>query len=291
MSFFLSLFLGAKEKDADKLRVVTYNIWDGFEKDSVRRDKFIHFMQQTVPDIVSLNELVGFKEKDLFDLAQAYGHPYAAIVKEKGYPVGITSKYPIEVITKNVEDYWHGMLHVRTMGIDCIITHLNPFDWKYRLKEAHQIICYIQQYQLKDYLLMGDMNSYSPIDANAMSHKDSLLETERRWDNNQKNDRNLRNGRFDYSVISTFLSAGMEDIIGSMVQPAAKRITYPCAFSEKTSWYNKQLHETQRRIDYIFISSSLAPKCVDAVVYNGIDLEGISDHYPVCIDLELHSRN
>lgn len=289
--FLLSFSLKAKEKDSSTSRVITYNILYGFEKDSIRREKFIHFMKQADPDIVSLDELVGFKEKDLLDLAKTYGHSYVAIVKEKGYPMGITSKYPIEVITKNIDDYWHGMLHVRTMGIDCILTHLNPFDWKYRLKEAQQIVHYVEQLQLKDYLLMGDMNAYSPMDAEAMSYKDSLLKKEQLWDNNQETYRTLREGRFDYSVIATFLSAGMEDMVGRIVQPTSKRITYPCAFGRKLSWYDKRLHEIQCRLDYIFVSSSLAPKCVNAIVYNGTDLEGISDHYPVCIELDLGSKN
>lgn len=60
-------------------------------------------------------------------LGQVCGYPYAAIVKEEGYPVGVLSKQPIEVIKKQVEGFWHGMMHVKTAGVDVIATHLSPF--------------------------------------------------------------------------------------------------------------------------------------------------------------------
>ena len=81
-----------------------------------------------------MTELVGFTEKNLGQLASEYGHKYYAIVKEEGYPVGITSNEPITVVKKQVEGFWHGMLHVKTHGLDIIVTHLSPHDWKFRLK-------------------------------------------------------------------------------------------------------------------------------------------------------------
>ena len=126
----------------EKLRVISYNIWNGFEHDASRRANFIDWIKGQQPDILAITELVGFTEKNLGQLASEYGHKYYAIVKEEGYPVGITSNEPITVVKKQVEDFWHGMLHVKTYGLDIIVTHLSPHDWKFRLKEAQMLTKY-----------------------------------------------------------------------------------------------------------------------------------------------------
>jgi hypothetical protein len=56
--------------------------------------------------------------------------------KTGGYIVGITSRYPIEIIEKRVEGMHHGLIHVRINGIDVIVTHFSPFQWSVRNKEA-----------------------------------------------------------------------------------------------------------------------------------------------------------
>ena len=156
----------------EKLRVISYNIWNGFEHDASRRANFIDWIKGQQPDILAITELVGFTEKNLGQLASKYGHKYYAIVKEEGYPVGITSNEPITVVKKQVEDFWHGMLHVKTYGLDIIVTHLSPHDWKFRLKEAQMLTKYIQDNQLDNCMVMGDFNAYSPkTSRNGMPNK------------------------------------------------------------------------------------------------------------------------
>lgn len=98
--------------------------------------------------------------------------------------------------------------------------------------------------------------------------------------------RNLREGRYDFSVISTFLAAGMEDAIGRMVHPASARMSFPAAFLYDWQWDDKRLPQRRERLDYILLSPSLMEKCKSAAVHNGRENEGISDHYPVSVILE-----
>ncbi|MCC8142817.1 MAG: hypothetical protein LUD02_05580 [Tannerellaceae bacterium] len=81
-------------KNAEKIRIISYNITDGFDdlKDTDRIARFVDWVKEKDPEVLALQELVSFKEKDLQELAKRYGHPYVAILKEDGYPVGITSK-------------------------------------------------------------------------------------------------------------------------------------------------------------------------------------------------------
>ena len=269
----------------EKLRVISYNIWNGFEHDASRRANFIKWIKGQQPDILAMTELVGFTEKDLGQLASEYGHKYYAIVKEEGYPVGITSNEPITVVKKQVEDFWHGMLHVKTYGLDIIVTHLSPHDWKFRLKEAQMLTKYIQDNQLDNCMVMGDFNAYSPFDADWVETHAQLIENMQKWDAEQETYRNMRDGRFDYSVLSKFLSIGLTDICRLYV-PADKRTTFPAAFLYGWQHGDTRLHGIGERLDYILVSPSLVSRCLDARIHNGIETEGISDHYPVSVDLQ-----
>lgn len=51
-------------------------------------------------------------------MAQRWGHGYSVLLKEEGYPVGLSSKTPIKVKTKMLGGLWHGMLHIETAAID-----------------------------------------------------------------------------------------------------------------------------------------------------------------------------
>ena len=271
----------------EKLRVISYNIWNGFEHDASRRANFINWIKGQQPDILAMTELVGFTEKDLGQLASEYGHKYYAIVKEEGYPVGITSNEPITVVKKQMEGFWHGMLHVKTHGLDMIVTHLSPHDWKFRLKEAQMLTSYIQDNQLDNCMVMGDFNAYSPFDADWVETHAQLIENMQKWDAEQETYRNMRDGRFDYSVLSKFLSIGLTDICRLYV-PADKRTTFPAAFLYGWQHGDTRLHGIGERWDHILVSPSLVSRCLDARIHNGIETEGISDHYPVSVDLVSH---
>ena len=276
-----------QDKDNQPFKLISYNIWNGLSEGPDCRSNFLRWINEQKPDVVALEELVGFTEKKLAELAAEYGHPYVAIVKEKGYPVGITSKQPIEIVSKNVEGYWHGMLHVKTYNLDLIVTHLSPFEWEYRLKEAQQITQYIAQHQLENYMLMGDLNAYSPHDADILESHTTLMKNMKNWDKTNKNNyHNMRGERFDYSVLSEFFSIGMRDAI-QMFVPAEKRMSYPAAFLNKLKWGDPTLKMRGERLDFILVSDTLIPYCENAFVHNGEENEGISDHYPVSVIMRL----
>lgn len=277
----------AQDEAQKSFKIISYNIWNGLSEAPDCHAKFVNWAKQQNPDVVALEELVGIDAKKLAALAKEYGHPYSAIVKEEGYPVGITSRKPIEVVNKFVEGYWHGMMHVRTYGLDLIVTHLSPFEWSFRLKEAKMITSYIEANRLKNYMVMGDLNAHSPYDADELESHTVLMENLSKWDKgNTSKYQNTRGGHFDYSVLSEFLSIGMGDPIQQFV-PAAKRMSYPAAFLSKLKWGDPSLKMSSERLDYILVSESLVPYCENAFVHNGEENEGISDHYPVSVIMRL----
>lgn len=279
----LFLCFTAKSQVNYRMKIISYNIWNGFEHTKVKADKFVHWIGQQQPDIVALEELVDFKEADVQQLAGSYGHQYSILLKEKGYPVGITSRYPITLIKAQVDSFWHGMLHVKIKDIDFIVTHLSPFSWKYRLKEAQQIVDYIKNNHLNNCMIMGDLNAYSPLDAIWLERKDHLRKNLLNWDQAHPEYGNMRGQRFDYSVLSTFMAAGFDDCIGRMVFPENKRVSFPTATLYGWNWDDSRLTAVAERLDYILLSESLSPLVKEVEVHNGPDLEGISDHYPVSV--------
>lgn len=291
----LLLFLSFKGMEPvsarETLHIVSYNILDGFDSqtDTCRRARFVAWMRTQDPDIVALNELVGFTEKDLQTLAASYGHPYVAMVKEEGYPVGLTSKTPITVVKKQVEGFWHGMLHARTEGLDVIVTHLSPFSWTFRVKEAQAITGYIRENGLENCLVMGDFNAYAPFDADEVEKHGSLKKNMQAWDREHPEYGNLRDGRFDYSALSQFLAAGFTDICQVFVAPR-QRMSYPTAFSRGWKWNDPRLADYGERLDFIWVSPALVPRCAAAAVHNGEETDALSDHYPVSVDLKRRPR-
>ena len=68
--------------DRQKIKIISYNIMDGFSNgsDKDRIARFTAWVKEQSPDVLALNELCGFTEAKLKELAASYGHPYAAIV-------------------------------------------------------------------------------------------------------------------------------------------------------------------------------------------------------------------
>lgn len=270
------------------IKIISYNIFNGFNwgKDTSRQDKFVEWVKQQSPDIIALQELCGFSETKLLDLAYSYGHSYAAIVKEDGYPVGITSRFPIEIIEKRIKGYGHGMLHCRILDLDFLVTHLNPSDWKTRKEEANHMVEYIQSKKLTRCLLMGDLNAHSPFDAHILESRWQLLKAMLESDLKTTNGKvNLNDGYPEYSVISTFISASLHDMCKSFV-PDEERYTYPTRILVSTPKGEMKIQQ-QERLDYIFVSDDLRSACPDAYIYNGADTDYLSDHYPIGIRLLL----
>lgn len=294
---------------ADSLRIVTYNILDGFEKDPTRRAKFIAWAREYKPDILMLNELVDLKATDLAELGREIGLPHSAQLKEEWYPVGVLSRTPVEVVNRfyyPIEEVharkglWHGLLHARTAGLDLLITHLSPFDTNFRLSEAKFINDYAAQHQLTHYIVAGDMNSISPYDAD-------FTATQHRWADHLRDGDAKRKpwvntsptGTFDTRVISRFLDAGLYDPLPLFLPRGADRYTYPTTYIQllrnaaKNAAKNSAPSPSpadpssvtdgiRRRLDYILLSEPLISRCTSAQV---LRLEGISDHYPVAVTL------
>ncbi|MCB0686892.1 MAG: endonuclease/exonuclease/phosphatase family protein [Saprospiraceae bacterium] len=263
------------------LKVMTYNIWNGFDwgKDTARNNDFVDWIRAQDPDVLALQELCGYTEEKLLLDAKRWGHSYAVILKTEGYPVGLTSQSPIVVKDRMLDSLWHGMLHVETFGIDFYVVHLSPADCEFRWREASIITDKIKADGRERVMVLGDFNSHSPFDADRLIHNKSLLEKYRNSDEKSKYS-NLRDGAHDFSVISTFLSQPLIDMCPYFVE-ADKRYSFPTPALVGIYQTADQVEVNKERIDYIVVSPALVRHCSGIKIYNEGVPKTLSDHFPV----------
>lgn len=266
---------------------MTYNIWNGFDwgKDQARNANLIQWVSEQAPDVLALQELCGYDEEKLRKDAAQWGHPYVQILKEGGYPTALTSKKPIELIERNVDNFWHGLLHVKTFGIDFFVVHLSPSDSDTRLKEAQQIKSRIQELRNDSFIILGDFNTHSPFDGYWLETK-TELKARMVTPKNEKYS-NLRLGEFDYAPMSEFLAIPAIDLtLGK--QALEESFTFPTpALNGLYDQTAETIIQNRVRIDYILASPSLAKTCSQVTVFNHGVTEMLSDHFPIMAEFQI----
>lgn len=291
MLFLLVIFCLPVNAQNDSLKILSYNIWNGFEwgKDQDRKIKMTDWLKELDADVIGFQELNDFTPEKLQAWAKEFGHEYSVLLKENGYPIGITSKQPIQLKTKMLGGLWHGMLHVKTYGIDFIVVHLSPHDWRFRKKEAEIISDYTQKSVLLEennkLVILGDFNSQSPFDANYDAQntfslkRKQLSDSLRRAEKGSEAYQNLRSGAIDYSVISKFLSLPLIDVVQKK-QPDHNKKSFPTLVLGK-ELSKSEFEKNQQRIDYILVSPNLEGQLIQAEILNHGTPDLLSDHYPV----------
>lgn len=281
------------EQPTKQLKVMTYNIYNGFDygKETAREQAAADWIALEQPDVVALQELCGFTEEKLKKFGGKWGHDYVVLLKEEGFPVGLTSNKPITVKKKMIDELWHGMLHVATHGIDFINVHLCPSDYPTRMKEMDIITAYMKETLSggkDEYIILGDFNAHSPFDAfldkqhPALSAKYLQLEE----GNKVKNRQNLIHDTFDYGVISGFLAFPLIDVCERQAE-GENRFSFPSPIHFSPSRERKEIAPIRERLDYIFASPNLADKCSLATIVNSEVTDSLSDHYPVIAEFAL----
>jgi exodeoxyribonuclease III len=271
---------------AAPLRILSYNVWVGFNRGE-STDKGVDWIKDQKPDVVALQELVGVKQTGLVTLGERWGHPHAEILRDEGYPVGITSRTPIKVIERRTEKMHHGYLHVETAGVQFFVVHLSPFRYRMRNHEA-KIICEALDPLLKSgepVIVLGDFNAVSPLDAEALSTKTALLERMSKSDAGNAKLENLRDGAFDFNVLQQFYDGGLVDQCYERLhmRPDFKG-TFPSRiFDPEQPWavYEAQL----RRIDYVLMDPATAKRATQVEIVRDGVVNEISDHYPIVVEM------
>lgn len=240
------------------LKIINWNILYSFNH-KLATDAGIEWLKQQQADVLGLQELKGTRELRLSEMAQKWGHEYSAILKERGFPVGLTSRKPIEVIERKVDRFHHGYLHCRTFGIDFFVVHF----WRGKDHEAEYILEKIDTLIAngRSVIVMGDFNN--------LSRKDSAFLAGR------------HRGDPSFNVVDMFESKGFVDLVHKHDKQALVSFGSPILIPKYVKTTEELVNRKQRRIDFIFADGALAKVSTSATILRSDELDAISDHYPV----------
>lgn len=274
----------AAERSAT-LKIVTHNVWYGFTKKPEPRHKnWLRWMATASPDVVSLQELNGYTSDKLAADAKLWGHSYSVLLKEDGFPTGITSRYPISDVKRIRDGMHHGLLRCRIRGIWFYVIHFHPSNYARRIEEARLLAADVKLLPEANprVVLAGDFNGFSPADRPRYDGDGQLAPFFQMLDDRDKNARNLNAGRIDYGGIEAILSQGYVDLINR-----AKTTDETFVGTFPTSLVSDENHGTDRRLDYIFVSPNLVDQVENARILRDSVTEQLSDHIPVTVTLRL----
>ena len=262
------LSCSAFAKESETLKIVNWNVLCGFNhKKSVKQGA--KWIKKQAADVVALQELNGHTQAELEEVAAEWGHDHAAILKKGGFPVGLTSSQPIEVIELRVKGFHHGYLHCKTHGIHFFVVHFWPgkyweADWI--LDKAAPLV-----ERGEKVIILGDFNG------NSRKDEDFLIT-------------NATLRKRDYTVVDKVEVKGFVDIVHKH-DPKAK-ISQPSPITIPR--WTKDMEELQLkryRIDFVFADRTFAKNSHSGTISLAREIETISDHYPVIVEFAETKHN
>lgn len=266
---------------AQTLKLISYNVYWGMKQDTTpHKAQFTRWFKDQNPDIVALQEVNGFTQQMIQEFAESYGHPYAIIVKEPAadgsisFPVALTSKYPIVNVRRVVDNLIHGLIVAEIEGHHFMVTHFHPFS---AVKRGHEIDLILATAKAGSpqakWLLMGDLNSVSPLDKR--EYDNGLVLNHIREDMKKKpHNQNLLNNELDYSVQQKVLDAGFID--------AFKKFHPAFEASAPTKLFYDQ-SKFPLRYDYLYVNSTMQNDLIECDIIKDEFTDIYSDHYPVVL--------
>ncbi len=264
------------------LRIVSYNVWYGFtKKPEPRYSTWRTWMASQKPDVVSLQELNGYTEEKLAADAKAWGHEHSLLLKRDGFPTGFTSNKPITEIKRIREGMHHGLLRCKSHGIYFYVIHFHPSDHEHRIREARILQKDVKSLPEKNprVVLVGDFNGFSPHDKNHYD-KDTVLEPFfKRLDAKWKQKNLNAEGKLDYR--------GLEEIAKYQNVDLVQKFRTDFVGTFPTELRREEDHGSDRRLDYVFVSSNLLSSAKSAKIIRDNTTAMISDHYPVIAEFSL----
>ena len=245
----------------ETFKIVNWNVLYGFNhKKSVKQGA--NWIKKQAADVVALQELNGHNQTGFKELAAEWRHDHAAILKKGGFPVGLTSNQPIEVIERRVKDFHHGYLHCKTHGIHFFVVHF----WPGKYWEADWILDKTAPLieRGEKVIILGDFNG------NSRKDEDFLIA-------------NATLRKRDYTFVDKVEAKGFVDIVHKH-DPEAK-ISQPSSITIPR-WTKdlKELKLKRYRIDFVFADKSFAEQSHSGTISLAREIETISDHYPVIVE-------
>ncbi len=280
----LFAFMGSAAIAQQKIKILSYNVLYGLQKDSVQNiERYKQLVRELQPDIVATQEMNGWTQKTLEELAKSYGHPYALQSKEEGFPVALTSKTPLVNFKKVTENMWHSYIYAKVRGIHVFVIHFSPFSYQKRLEEVTNIIAQAAEIPAHEpILIMGDFNSLAASDRD--HYGVDLLQDLKEREKNEARVRNLNNGQIDYSVLNKLVEAGFKDSYKVLHKEFESSLP---TFKSGKAQIKQTNSGTPKRIDFLWCNDAAASRLTKSIILKNERTHYISDHYPVYVEIDV----
>ena len=262
-----------------KFRIITWNVYEGMKLDTTRHKiAFAQWIKEKDPDVMAFQEMNRFTETKLEEFARSYGHPYSILLKDSGFPVALTSKYPIGNTEKVIDKMHHGYVRATVRDITFFVVHLSPHKYEKRQEEINRILAAAAiAPDKRKTIILGDFNSQSPQDS--IFYTDGkMVEVHKILKTKYPVYDNLRNGQLDYNVVRTVLVNGYIDPVYN-----SKRLNI--SFSADIQG-DPDLKYNKTRIDYILLNDFFKGIIKKAFIIRDKFTDMMSDHYPVYVELK-----
>lgn len=255
--------------EQDVLKIMSYNIEEGFKNNAQQRHDFANWVAQYDPDIILLQEMMHFTDASFAAFAKTYGHDYAVLSKTVGFPTGITSKQEIKNIKSVIKTgiLHHGYVTGETYGMRIFSIHLCPFEVDddrnshniARKDEIKIIMDDVAQYTTVPVIIGGDFNDHNTFDRD--SYGDGYRYAGR-----------------DHTVYNTVKGFNFHD-------------AYPLVNNEfKASWPVDNISTNGpnegARLDCVFVSDNIKNSVVFSDIIQSTYTDKFSDHYPNYIEIK-----
>lgn len=253
-----------KKKDvpvvtATEIKLVAYNVLYGMEYDIKNNwDNFVKWVKEQDPDILCLEEAL-FDRAEFADLAKRFGHEYYYLCDIRPTTsVGITSKYPIELIDDQLcsDGYIRAAFWVKVVGLNIIPLHLYYKSTvegdAIRVKEMNSILSKTikKHTECDNWVMCGDFNDQAKEDG--------------RW--------STLNPSRKYELHDNIKKAGYKDCVRLMNPDDWCRTMQTVAHEGSGGTY---------RLDYIYATQNVADCLVEAGRIKDNFTDYASDHYPI----------
>ena len=277
--FLLFCFKPAAYCQEKSFRIITWNVYEGMKLDTTKhKTAFASWIRDKDPDVMAFQEMNRFTQTSLEEFARSYGHAYSVLLKENGFPVALTSKYPITNIERVTEGMHHGYIQATVGGIAFFVVHLSPHKYKKRQEEIDLTLAAAALVRDKrKTIILGDFNSQSPQDS-VFYVDGKMVEVQKILKTKYPEYDNLRNGQLDYDAVRTVLMKRYTDPVYN-----PKKLTI--SFSAEIQG-DPDLKFNKTRIDYIFLNSFFKRKIKKGFIIRDTFTDIMSDHYPVCVELK-----
>lgn len=302
----------------NSMKIISYNLFYGLTLspgktgDNIpQQEKFINWILIENPDIVAYQEL-GSKYNtvgELEQLASNINHSYAYVWDRGGkQAIGISSKWEMELIEGDNTYDGFAIYKIKNEPYYFIITHLSSSSINARKNESNLII---SKYEAliangNHVVILGDFNSMASNDSEYANNNISERLKERFDKGNKFNSEincsstsELATCDWDYSVMPKYFNTTNKLI--DLVDSYANKHSYESAkmwgtFPSKAAaavHTKAQRSRHLHRIDFILSNEELSTYTLDArIVHNyvnssneSIEMDTISDHYPVVVHL------